>query len=128
VAALGAALLIGWSVELARGPDPAAAVSRLSLAASFQAGVLAQMAPLLALWSACGILAGLTLRDGVPRRRGYSSPAGAWIAKRAIAGAAVAAGAFALGALRVDPGWMYAAGALHAAGWAAYLRNLPARL
>lgn len=128
MAALAAALLIGWSAELARGPDPAAAAARVSRVASLQAGRLVRMSPLLLLWSACGILAGLTLRDDVPRRGGHSSPAAAWIAKRAIAGAAVAAGAFALGALRVDPGWMYGAGALHAAGWAGYLRNLPSRL
>ena len=90
--------------------------------------MLARMAPLHLLWAACGVLGGLVLRDGVPLKESHSSPAGAWLAKRAIAASAVAVAAFGLGALRVDAGWMHGAAAFHAGGWLLYLRNLPARL
>ena len=85
------------------------------------------MAPLHALWAACGLLAGLSLRDGVPRK-GHSSPTAAWLAKRGIAGAAVAVSAFGLGALRVDAGWMHLAAIVHGIGWLVYVRNLPSKL
>jgi hypothetical protein len=86
------------------------------------------MAPLHALWAACGVLAGLSLRSGVPQAGRHSSPTAAWLAKRGIAASAVAFGAFALGALRVDAGWMHAAAIIHGLGWLLYLRNLPAKL
>jgi len=96
--------------------------------ASDQSAALGLMAPIHLLWGACGILGGLALRDRVPRKGSHSSPTAAWFGKRAIAAAGVASAAFALGALRVDPGWMHAAAAIHALGWLVYLRNLPARL
>lgn len=126
--ALAATVLISGGADLARGPDPAAAATRMMRGSSDQTAALGRMAPIHLLWTACGILGGLVLRDRVPGRGGHSSPTAAWLGKRAIAAAAVASAAFALGALRVDPGWMHAAAALHAFGWLVYLRNLPARL
>lgn len=113
---------------MAKGPDPAAATARLTAAVSIQAAVLVRMAPVHLLWAACGLLGGLVLRDRVPLNGSHSSPTAAWLAKRAIAGSAVAAAAFGLGALRMDPGWVHAAAVIHALGWLVYLRNLPARL
>jgi len=126
--ALAAAVLISAAAEMARGPDPAAATARMMANSSVQVSVLARMAPIHILWAACGLFGGLALRDRVPLKGSHSSPTAAWLAKRAIATSAVAAAAFGLGALRVDPGWIHAAAAVHAAGWLVYLRNLPARL
>jgi hypothetical protein len=126
--ALAAAVLVSAAAEMARGPDPAAATARMTAASSVQAAVLARMAPVHFLWAACGLLGGLALRDRVPLKGSHSSPTAAWLAKRAIAAPAVAAAAFGLGALRVDPGWIHAAAALHALGWLVYLRNLPSKL
>ena len=121
-------MLVSATAEMARGPDPATATARLTVASSAQAALLARMAPLHVLWAACGILGGLTLRDRVPLKGSHSSPTAAWLAKRLMAVSAVGVAAFGLGALRVDPGWVHAAAALHALGWLLYLRNLPARL
>jgi hypothetical protein len=126
--ALAASLLITGAAETARGPDPAAVPTRMWSASREQTGALLLMAPLHLLWAACGILGGLALRDRVPITRSHSSPTAAWLAKRAIAGSAVLASAFALGSLRVDPAWLHGVAVLHALGWLAYLRNLPARL
>ena len=126
--ALAAAVLVSATAEMARGPDPAAATARMSFASSAQAELLVRMAPLHVLWAACGVLAGLALRDRVPLIGSHSSPTAAWLAKRLMAASAVGVAAFGLGALRVDPGWIHAAAAIHAAGWLAYLRNLPAKL
>lgn len=126
--ALAATVLISGGADLARGPDPAAAAARMMRGSSEQAAALGRMAPLHLLWTACGILGGLALRDRVPRKGSHSSPTAAWLGKRAIAAAMVSAAAFALGALRVDPGWIHAGAGLHAFGWLVYLRNLPARL
>jgi len=121
-------VLVSGGTDLAQGPDPAAAATRMLRGSSDQTAALGRMAPLHLLWTACGILGGLALRDRVPRKGSHSSPTAAWIGKRAIAAAAVACASFAMGALRVDPGWMHASAALHALGWLVYLRNLPARL
>ena len=126
--ALAAAVLVAGTAEMARGPDPAAATARMTAAAAVQSALLARMAPLHLLWAACGLLGGLALRDRVPLKGSHSSPAAAWLAKRAIAASAVAAAAFGLGALRLDPGWIHAAAACHAGAWLVYLRNLPAKL
>jgi len=93
-----------------------------------QSGTLLLMAPLHVMWAACGVLGGLALRDRVPITGSHSSPTAAWLAKRAMAGSAVLASAFALGSLRLDPGWLHLVAILHALGWLVYLRNLPARL
>ena len=97
-------------------------------ASRVQSGALLLMAPLHLLWTACGILGGLVLRDRVPISGSHSSPTAAWLAKRVLAGSSVLASAFALGSLRVDPAWLHVVAILHALGWLAYLRNLPARL
>jgi len=128
VTALAATVLISGGTDLARGPDPAAAAARMMRGASDQSEALGLMAPIHILWAMCGILGGLALREQVPLVASHSSPTGAWFGKRAIAASVVACVSFALGALRVDPGWMHAAAALHALGWLVYLRNLPARL
>jgi hypothetical protein len=125
---LAAAALVSATAEMSAGPDPAAAAARMAAASSVQAGALGRMAPIHILWGACGILGGLVLRDRVPLKGSHSSPTAAWLAKRAIAASAVAVAAFGLGALRADPAWIHGAAALHAAGWLAYLRNLPAKL
>lgn len=121
-------MLVSAAAEMARGPDPAAATARLTVASSMQASLLVRMAPLHVLWAACGVLGGLVLRDRVPLKGSHSSPTAAWLAKRLLAASAVGVAAYGLGAFRVDPGWIHAAAALHAAGWLAYLRNLPAKL
>jgi hypothetical protein len=126
--ALAAAILVSGTAEMARGPDPSAAAARLIAASSVQASLMALMAPVHALWAFCGLAGGLVLRDRVPLRGSHSSPTAAWLAKRMIAGSAVAMAAFGLGALRIDAGWMHAAAIVQALGWLVYLRNLPARL
>lgn len=126
--ALAAAVFVSAAAECARGPDLATAASRIRAASFEQSAALSRMAPLHVLWAACGLLAGLSLRDGVSLKGRHSSPTAAWLAKRAIAGAAVAVSAFALGALRVDAGWMHLAAVVHGGGWLVYLRNLPTKL
>ena len=123
--ALAAAALVSVTAEMARGPDAAAAAARMTASLHGQSSDLARMAPLHLLWVACGLIGGLVLRDRVPLAGGHSSPTAAWLAKRMIAASAVAASAFGLGSLRIDPGWMHPAALLHAAGWLIYLRNLP---
>jgi len=126
--ALAVAALVSATAEMAVGPDPAAATARMASSSRLQSRTLLRMSPVHALWAACGLLGGLVLRDQVPLIGSHSSPAAAWLAKRGIAASAVAVAAFGLGALRVDPGWIHAAAAVHAAGWLVYVRNLPARL
>src|SRR5258706_3434732 len=105
--ALAAMVLISGGTDLARGPDPAAAATRLLRGSSDQAAALASMAPLHLLWAACGILGGLALRDRVPRKGSHSSPTAAWFGKRAIAAAVVAFASFSIGALPLEPACMH---------------------
>ncbi len=86
------------------------------------------MAPLLGLWLLTGVAAGLAWRDRAVESGRHASPGAAWIAKRVLAATGTAALGWAAGLWRADPGAFLAAGALHAASWAWWLRNLPPKL
>lgn len=127
-AAVAALAWIGWSEDLGRAPGPEAAWAMWRAAAAAQSSAVLSSLPVFALWTASGILAGLVLRDRVAAAGSYASPACAWIAKRATGAGLTAIAAFAAGAWRADPAVLHAVMLLQAAGWAAYLRNLPPRL
>jgi len=128
VAAAAALTWIGWSEELGRASGPLAAWALWRATAGGQSATLVAALPVIALWTASGVLAGLALRDRVSSSGSYASPAAAWIAKRLTAAGLTALAAFAAGAWRADPAAMHAAALVQAAGWAVYLRNLPPRL
>lgn len=111
---LGTALGAGWLL----GTGDAAANARAAV----------EGAPADLLGVMLGVTAGLYGRDRIRLRRAYASPSLAWLGKRLLLGAAVAAAVYSLAPVAWPRASLDAFSAAAAVGGAVWLGNLPPRL